>query len=106
MALSKPQAARVFDQHLAGLAGATSSQALRDGLLGAIQSLKALNASDDDLSQFRAGVQRAIDEYPWRDSQCDERAAATDILVSAFDGWTRAPAVQVISCLFLDRVVF
>jgi hypothetical protein len=108
MSISNADIESIFRHEVATsqLSGTVSTGALRAGFGRIKERMHAHGATENDLRNLRERIERAIDNYSWRESQHDQREAARDALHSAFDGIVRASQVQVVSGLFLRKVEF
>ena len=108
MAIPAGQSERIFLHEVKQgvLGGTASTSSLRQGFRRMKEKMEAHGASDEDLSDLRRRIEKAIDDYRWRGAQQDQQETARDALLSAFDGMIRDEKAQVVNSRFLSGVAF
>ena len=96
MTISKSDTEKIFydEVRTRELTGTATPEALRQGFRRMKERMEAGGATDQELDGFRRKIEKAIDTYPWRAHQQDERETARDALLSVFDGIVRDDRVQ------------
>ena len=62
------------------LGGTTTPSSLRRGFSRIKEAMEVRGASDEDLSDLKRRIEKAIDDYPWWQQQRDQQDAARDSL--------------------------